>query len=251
MFNMSLFMKELRESRWKIVTGLIIFIITAASIPITFMYVKELVELFPQIPGLEGFNRFLENYSIYSWSQWNGKNLYQIGTILAIIMGMNLIAGEKVSKTLEFLLAKPISRASLYFTKFAAGVINLGIIVLVSTTLLYIVSLIMGYQILLGTLFVSTIITLMGLIFIFTLTLLISTILDEPVKVGLLSAFILFLLAIPGWFQKTYFLSVFHHMKAGEYMLEGNFPFTALIIILLLILGMYYIGFKTFEKNEP
>lgn len=251
MFNMSLFKKELRESRWKIIVGFIIFIITAASIPLTFIYVKELVDLFPQIPGLEGFDRFLENYSIYTWNQWNGKNLYQIGTILAIIMGMNLIAGEKVSKTLEFLLAKPVSRASLYFTKFAAAIISLSIIILGSTAILYIISLIVGYDILPGKLFVSTIITLIGFIFMLTLTLLISTILDEPVKVGLLSAFILFLMAIPGWFRKTYFLSIFHHMKAVEYMLEGNFPVTALIIILLLIMGMYYMGLKIFEKKEP
>ncbi|UNC91971.1 ABC transporter permease [Candidatus Contubernalis alkaliaceticus] len=251
MFNKSLFKKELRESRWKIIVGLIILIITAVSIPLTFTYVKELVDLFPQIPGLEGFDRFLENYSIYTWSQWNGKNLYQIGTILGIIMGMNLIAGEKVSKTLEFLLAKPMSRASLYLTKFATAAISLGIIVLGSTALLYIVSLIMGYQILPGELFISTIVTLIGFIFVLTLTMLISTVLDEPVKVGLLSAFILFLLAVPGWFQKTYFLSVFHHMTASEYMLEGSFPFTSLIIILLLIGGMYYMGFKLFEKKEP
>ncbi len=251
MFNMSLFKKELRESRWKIIIGFIIFILTAVSVPLLFKYVKDIFTQLPEIPGFEGFERFLQDYNSYTWSQWNGKNLYQVGTILAIITGMNLISGEKVSKTLEFLLAKPVSRSTLYFTKFAAGVISLGLVIWGSTVVLYIVSLIMGHNLLPGKLMVSTLITFIGLIFVFTLTLLFSTILEEPVKVGLLSALCLILLAVPGWFEKTFRLSVFHHMKAFEYFFEGKFPLTALIIISLFSLGMYYMGFKIFERAEP
>ncbi len=251
MFSITLFKKEVRESRWKIIIGLIIFIITAVSIPFTFKYVKELLPMIPELPGLEGFDRYLANYNIYTWSQWNGKNLYQVGTILAIIVGMNLIAGEKVSKTLEFLLARPISRSSLYFTKFSAGLLSLGLVIFGSTVFLYILSVIMGYELLAGDLFISTLITFIGFIFIFTLTFLISTVLDEPVKVGLLSAFVLLLLAIPGWFQKTRQLSVFHHMSAAEYFLEGKFPFLPLLAVLLLSAGMYYVGIRIFEKKQP
>ncbi len=250
-FNLNLFKKEVRESRWKIIIGLIIFLITAASIPLTFKYVKELMGMIPELPGLGDFDRFLANYNIYTWSQWNGKNLYQIGTILAIIIGMNLIAGEKVSKTLEFLLARPISRSSLYLTKFSAGLFSLTLVIFVSTVTLYIISVIMGYELLAGDLLVSTLISFIGFVFVFTLTFLLSTILDEPVKVGLLSAFILLLLAIPGWFQKTNHLSVFRHMTAAEYFLEGNFPFLPLFIILLASAGMYFLGLRAFEKKQP
>lgn len=250
MFSMSLFKKELREFRWKIIVGFIIFIITAVIIPLTFKYLREIILLIPEIPGFEGFEKLLQDYDIYTWSQWNGKNLYQTGTILAIIMAMNLISGEKVAKTLEFLIARPVSRAAIYFTKFAAGVISLGLVVWGSTAVLYIFSHVMGYN-LSGKLLISTIITFVGLIFVFTFTLLISTVLDEPVKVGLLSALFLLLSAVPGWFKKTYFLSVFYHMKAAEYYFEGKFPFTALIIIGLFSFAFYYLGIKVFEKKEP
>ncbi|RQD76486.1 MAG: hypothetical protein D5R97_04360 [Candidatus Syntrophonatronum acetioxidans] len=251
MFKMSLFQKELRESRWKIIVGLIIFIITAASIPITFKYVKELFALVPEIPGLDNLEMFLENYNLYVWSQWQGKNLYQIGTILAVVMGMNLIAGEKVANTLEFLLAKPLSRGALYFTKFAAGSFSLALIVLGSTAVLYLASLVMGYELMWGQFLVATLITLLGLIFVFLLTLLISTVLDEPVKAGLLSALILLLLALPGWFQQTYRLSVFYHMAGGEYILEGVFPFIPLFVIILISTGVFFAGLKLFERKEP
>lgn len=251
MISPSLFKKEVRESRWKIIIGLVVFVITAVSIPLTFKYVQELLPLIEGIPGMGNLDRLLEDYNMYAWSQWNGKNLYQVGTILAIVMGMNLVAGEKVAKTLEFLLARPVSRGTLYFTKFAAGLSSLALVVFGSTVCLFAASALMGYTQGAGGLFLATLVTYAGLIFVFTLTYLVSTVLDEPVKVGLCSALVLLLLSIPGWFPRTRWLSLFRHMSGAGYVLEGNFPLVALSVILLLTAGMYYLGSRLFEQKQP
>ncbi len=98
MFSMTLFKKELREFRWKIIIGLVFFIITAASIPLTFNYIKELLHFIPEMPGLEGFDRYLANFNIYTWSQWSGKNLYSCQSSRYGILGR----GNRRTKTVGY-----------------------------------------------------------------------------------------------------------------------------------------------------
>lgn len=252
MISGPLLRKELRESRWKIIIGLIIFVATAVSIPLLYNFIRE---IFTQVPPLESLGmaemgKLLEDYNSYVWSQWSGKNLYQIGAILAIITGMNLISGEKAHKTLEFLLTRPVSRSSIYLTKFLGGIISLGVVVWASTAVLYVTSITAGHNLNAGRLLASSLISFVGLIFIFSLTLLLSSLLEDAVRAGLAAALCTFILAVPGWFESTGHLSIFYHMRAVEFFFENKFPFLPLTIMLAFAAAIYYGGLLIFKKAE-
>jgi len=192
----------------------------------------------------------MENHNYYLWSQWNAKNLYQVGTILAILLGMNVFAGEVSRGTAGFLMTRPITRAEVFITKASAGAVMLFLIVFLSTLALILSAVIEFGTVDVGRLVVATIITIVGLLVIYSFSLLISVLIDEPVKAGAVSALGVFLSAVPGWFPKTTNFSLFTHITATEYFTDGNLPVVELLVMVLLITIFLYVSLYKFSEKE-
>lgn len=173
-----------------------------------------------------------------------------MGTILAIIMGMGLVASEASKGTIEFLLSKPITRESALFEKFLVGAIELIFVALFSTLILYPASNFAGYKIAVSSILLALIPTIIGVIFIFVLTLLYSILLDNPVKVFAASIVSVLVLAIPGWFEKTQKYSLFRVMGAKEAFFDGKLVLSELGIVLITSPFVYLTALYIFNQLE-
>ncbi len=250
--NYNLLKKELKEHRWKFIIGTIILIVTGAVIPLTYQIINE---MFQEMSG-EQYSRFLpdlalmENTNYYIWSQWNAKNLYQIGTILALLLGINTIAGEVNKNTLGFLLTRPLSRKEAFFTKVIGGVVWLFLAVFISTIFLILLSIYEFGEVATGELLITTLITFCGFLVIYSFSILFSTLIDEPVKAGAVAALLIFISAVPGWFSKTSHLSLFSHIGGGKYFIEGQFPFLPVLVMILITAVFLVIAVNLFCKKE-
>jgi len=253
--NSILLRKELREARWKIVLGTAILTATAVFIPLAFNYIKDLISALPQeqlekYGGMMTLNIF-NDFSLYLWSQWNAKNLTQIGTILAVLVGMNLIAGEISGQTAGFLLTRPVSRRSVFLTKALAGMLIIIFMVWFATIIMVaVVNYFTPYTIDAGRLFLTTVLTTLGLLVLFSLTLLFSTLIDEPVKAGGATVLIILLMVLFGWFGPLRFLNLFNYMSGARYFLGGIFPVVQAAILCGAILVLSVAGLSVFEKKE-
>jgi ABC-2 type transport system permease protein len=252
--NITLLRKELREARWKLVVGSGVLVATAVMIPLIYEMIKDLINLIPggdmeKYQSLMPVNIF-SNFSLYIWSQWNAKNLTQLGTIIAILVGMNLIAGEISNQTVSFLLTRPIARRTVFFTKALAGALIIMLSVAVSTFALIAIVQFTPHSLEAGSLIVATFITTAGLIVIFALTLFFSTIIDEPVKAAGLTVVVVILLSVLGMFRQTRTLSLFNHMHATQYFIGGVFPLWPLVVMALAVIVLLGAGAYIFEKKE-
>lgn len=252
--NRALIGKELRESRWKLVVGTVVLTLFAVALVLLYDLLKGMMLQVP--PGFDWARDFiridlLDDFNYYLWSQWHAKNLYQFGTVLAVLVGMSSVAGEVNSHTISFLLARPISRRTVFANKVIAGVITLGVAVAVSTGLMLIVSMASTEQVIdVGRLTVATLITFIGLILIYMLSVFFSTLIDEPVKAGGITVLTLLLMSVLGWFGATRQYSLFTHINGGEYFIRGTFPFVSLGAMILTTLGLLFAGVTLLEKKE-
>ncbi|NLX90141.1 MAG: ABC transporter permease subunit [Firmicutes bacterium] len=252
--NGTLLRKELRETRWKLVLGTAVLAATAIFLPLSFNFLKDLISAIPpeqleRFGGMMPANIF-NDYSLYLWSQWNAKNLAQIGTILAVLVGMNLIAGEISGQTAGFLLTRPISRRSVFLTKALTGMLILISMVWFSTIVMVITAHFTPYTVDAGRLLLTTVITTLGLLVLFSLTLLFSTLIDEPVKAAGATLLVILLLVFCGWIEPLRFLNIFYHMNGAQYFIGGTFPVVSTAIMCAAAVVLLAAGLRLFEKKE-
>ncbi len=252
--NGTLLRKELREARWKLVLGTAILAAMAVFIPLSFNFIKELIFAIPQ-EQLERYGSMMpvnifNDFTLYLWSQWNAKNLTQIGTILTVLVGMNLIAGETNGQTAGFLLTRPVSRRNIFLTKALAGMLIIISMVWFSTIIMVITVHFTPYTIDTGRLFVTTAITTLGLLVLFSLALLFSTLIDDSVKAGGATALVIILMVFFGWIEPLRYLNLFNYMHGARYFIGGIFPVISAAIMCVAILVLLAAGLKLFEKKE-
>jgi ABC-2 type transport system permease protein len=226
----------------------------AVMLPLVYDIMKDIVGMIPgeqldKYQSLMPVNIF-NNFSIYTWSQWNAKNLTQIGTIITILVGMNLIAGEINSQTASFLLTRPISRRTVFFSKALAGALIIILSVAVSTLAMIITVQFTPHSLEAGRLTVATIITTAGFLVLLALTMFFSTIIDEPVKAGGLTVLVVIIMSVFGIFRQTRPLSLFNHMYAAQYFLGGVFPLRPLVVMGLMVIALLGAGIYIFERKE-
>ena len=242
MINHALFFKELVENRIKFWIALFALSTIAVAIPLLFNFMGELerMDLSRYVdPGELAF--IMSNYHNYAWSQWTAKNLTQFASLAAIVLGMGALAGESSFGTAPFLLSKPLSRRQVYATKAAAGVLLLGLAIFGSTFILILVSAIQGYTVQVGPFIASTLVVFVGASVIYLGTGVISTLIPDPVKAGVVAGLFWGLASIPGFFRATAHYSIYYQMKAIPYWLQGDFPW----FVVLVFLGIGYMLYET------
>ncbi|MCW3491665.1 ABC transporter permease [Dethiobacter alkaliphilus] len=249
----TLIAKEFRENRWKLVLGLIVMSLLSLSLPLMYDTIIGMYEGFGDLGWIAELipPQIMGSFSAFLWSQWNAKNLYQIGTIVVILLGMSTIAGEVSNKTISFLLTRPISRRAVFFSKVIAGSLMLWLIIAVSTGAMILYAVLARPEVVeVGRLFVATLITGVGLTTIYLFTVFVSTLLDDSVKAAGVAAVVLLVNSVMGWFNATRVYSIFTHMGGAEYFLGGVFPVWPVLIMLVLSGVFLMAGMNMLERKE-
>ncbi len=244
--------KELMENRWKFFISFGVLAAFGSTLYVTYEWLGD---IFLSIAGLEGeairqlLGEMMGDYWLFAWANWYGKTFYQLLTLFAIIMGMSLIAGEVGGKTISFLLALPISRQKIYWSKYAAGLLIISTTIIGTTIITYLASQIYGQALPLK--FLAGIpMVLAGSMVVYSIAVLCSVLFDDQVKAGVAAGLLAFLISLPGWVKSLQFLSIYVHMR-GWAIFAGQGSWVLPFAIMLLASGaIAWGGARAFQNKD-
>jgi ABC-type transport system involved in multi-copper enzyme maturation permease subunit len=252
MINLALFGKELRENRVKFYLCFLALAVLAVLLPLIYGPTRDFLSkiIFLDESIRRGIDFIGASYNNYAWSQWTAKNLPQLATLAAIVLGMGVIAGEISYGTALFLASKPITRREIYTTKAAAGLFLLALCVLGSTLLFVLVSAWKGFALDYGAFILSAVITYAGAVLIYLGTAFFSGLFSEPVKAGVAAALFWLAASVPGYFPNAAPFSLFYQMKAVSYWVYGQNPIVPLGLSLVIAGLLYEAGVWLWSRRE-
>jgi ABC-2 type transport system permease protein len=110
--------KELIQ-QWRtrrVLVVMAVFVLFGLTSPLVARYTPE---IFKSIPGAEQFAGLIPKPTATDAMSQYIKNITQFGFLLAVLLGMNAVAGEKETGTAAMILSKPMPRWAFIVSKFA------------------------------------------------------------------------------------------------------------------------------------
>ncbi len=254
----NLVIKEIRHLKWFIVIGLVLNAGLAVLTVTTFHYFGqitrdlpgELLDILVEYEIARELLLIFGDYSLYIWSQWNAKNLFQLASLFAIIIAALQFAGEVNKNTMGFYLTRPVTRKEGYLGKAAAGLLLILLVFGGSTLFFWITSLFMGFEADWGRLLAALMISLVWIAVFYLLAGIVSMLNKEPVFAGVMAAAIGVVLSVPGLFEVSRAYSIFYQMRAVDYFISGQSAALPLIFGLVLNGLLLLLGTLIFERKD-
>jgi ABC-2 type transport system permease protein len=243
----ALFEKELKENLLKFIIESILLIGIAISL-IPYGY-RLMENINPEILNIGGIGTSLsailpklKNLDFFVYSQWFGKNLFEMAILFAVINSAGIIAGETERKTAIFLFSRPISRNRTLSVKLAVTLFYTLLPIIISTYILLPLSKSIPQQIntsLLNKLLIQSLVATSVIVF---LTSVLSIVIDDRVKVGLASLGIVIGSIILGYIKGMGWFSII-----SLYMGKFN---TFVTVGLVLCAALALTAFKLLSQKE-
>lgn len=176
--------------------------------------------------------------------------------ILAISLGSSLIAREEQDHTLEALLARPISRTRLLFSKAMAGMLVLSIVTIVTLLVTVIVARIVHIDVPVVYIIAATIacyvlaVSFGAIAFVLTSIGRARSLSMGVATVIALGGYIISSLAgTVKWLKTPSYVFPFHYYKS-EPILRGNFDWSNVMVLLGIIIGCALISWFAFRRRD-
>lgn len=259
----ALLFKEMREGRWKYLVAAVVLIALGASIPLTYDYVRDMME---QLMGdyvlppfvqelmppelLEMPTALWSDMSTYLWANWHTKNLYQTMVILALVFGSVTVAGEFSRGTAQFLFSRAVPRKSVVRVKAAVDLAGMAAAALLGTVALDVgARAVHGFAVP-GAFYAALAPAVAGAAFVYGLALVWSTKIDDPVKAAVAAAVTAALLSVPSFVPSWRSWSVYVHMTGQTFLEDGTFPWTAVLIMAVLAAGLVVAAGESLKRRD-
>ncbi len=167
-------------------------------------------ELSSMLPKLKDLNFFI-------YSQWFGKNLFEMALLFAVVNSAGIIAGETERKTGIFLFSRPVSRNKILFVKLFVILSYTLIPIVISTYVLLLLARNIPQQVnvaMINKLLLQSVIATSVAVLI---TAIISVIISDRVKVGLSAIGIIIGTILIGSVSKTMNWISFTSLYLGKF----------------------------------
>lgn len=250
----TLIRKELSEIKWKLLVGFVVLLGVALAMIVLYENIQGLL---PQdTPEHQPFitPEMLESFADFTnamWSNFNDKNLPQTGTVLAIVLGIGLLAPEIESGTVTLLLTNGVSRKRVFWIKSALAITALVTLLMTVSVLIAPLSRIFGYSLRHLRLIPATLAACFGLAFVFAVSLYISLFIKDRIWSGIASAILFGLWSVFGFWESTRVLSPFYHMRAADYFFgEAGFPWLAVAGYIIATVAVLLLAERHFVREE-
>jgi len=198
---------------------------------------------------IEQLNLMLNDMDFYLWSQWMGKNLYQLIILSTILLGFSSFAREREQETMSFLLSN-FSRRHIFLSKIlAGGILLLGLTAIgcgfpffmaSSSTYSYTWPLAWAYFWHLG----------IAAIFLYSGIILFSLLSQDIVKPLILSIFFLILLSLPKFNEALASWYLYRYMTGFDIFVGHGILYQALLIIALLSTALFTLSWRIFKQQD-
>ena len=181
----------------------------------------------------------LKDINFFIYSQWFGKNLFEMALLFAVVNAVGIIAGETERKTAVFLFSRPVSRAKIFSAKLIAVILYTLLPIVLSTYLIIPLSHNIPQKInlvLMNKLLFQSLVATTAAI---SLTIVFSVLINDRVKAGIAS-FAVIIASIALGSVKTFHRINFINFYIGKFsvyvtsgiVLSAILIFTALFLLL-------------------
>ncbi len=246
--------KEFRDIRWKLVVA---FLLLVVVITVMIIIYEQLLELLPadmsEMPfffssdALDSFR----DYTDAMWWNFNDKNLIQFGCILAIVLGIGLLAPEIESGTITLLLTNGVSRKRAFWTKALLAAASIVVVFVTAGVLIIPLSSLFGYSLRHFRQIPATFITALGMTSVFAVSLLISLFAKDRIWSGVISAILFGAWSVLGFWESTRAFSPFFHMRATDYFFgRANFPWVVAVGFILVTMAVLLLAEHRFVRED-
>jgi ABC-type transport system involved in multi-copper enzyme maturation permease subunit len=229
--------KEARESLWKIWLSVGILVVIGGSLGPMYgllgsLLPQGLVESLPD--WLKGpLMQQLHSYRTYIWGNWYGKNLYQMLTLLSVVFGAGLIAGEVSRGSAGFLFSKPVRRGSVLRAKYLVALALLWASAVAGTVAAVLASSLAGHAVDVLWFLTGLPAAMAGTALLLAIALVLSVASRDTVKAAAMTFVVFLLLSVTAFFRPLRWLWVFGHMTAIRTLASGQIDWAAVAAMLL------------------
>ncbi|MFA5867313.1 MAG: ABC transporter permease [Actinomycetota bacterium] len=237
--------------RWWVIP--LVFLIFALMSPPTAKLTPELLKsVMPK-----GMNiKLPEPTLIDAFAQWF-KNLSQMGLLAVILLTMGIVAEEKSSGTILLIVTKPISRANVVLSKFAAQVTWMSASFMLAAAVCY------GYAIMIfkfdriAEFVQANVLFVLYFVVIIAVTIFFSTVLKNQIAAGGLSLVTALLLSLVSSLSQTFdkyaptgLTTVGSKIALGQTGTELTQAIWPVLTSLVLIAGLLLAAIVVFNREE-
>jgi ABC-2 type transport system permease protein len=250
----------------------LLLILSAISILVLWLYtaitpslesqqdtINELMAAFPK-EFLAAFN--VDSFNMTTFAGVISSKQYDIvwvimAAALAISLASGNIAGEIEKGTMQNLLALPLSRKQLYFSKYIGGLIVMATFTVLSILPGIPLAQMYGIELSNTNFYYFTLNALGFAVFVYTFGFMFSAFVSEPSRatmpvLGLvLISYILNLIALlKEEFSNLRYFSIFHYYSPTDTLVNGNLELNSLLLFLGFSSFFLIIGFIFFRKRD-
>ncbi len=261
---MNLFVKEVNDLRTRFLIMFLLIGISAYFIIVYYDFfmslldintIKEALELSP-LSGyidseaiMQQLTLLFNDIDFYVWSQWFGKNLYQIIVLSTILLAFSSFAREAEHNTMSFLLSN-FTRWQIFTSKVLAGSMLLMVLVAEGCFLPLILAPGAGYSFDLVT--ACSYLLQMGLaaIFLYAAVILFSVLSKDVIKPIIASIVLLVILALPRLTKVLSSLYLLRYMTGFDIFIGRGVHYTSVLLLALLTAALFWIAWQVYEKKD-
>ncbi len=251
-----LWYKAWLETRWRFVCALVL----SAGLCVIVICAQPWVEsLQLEARGMGGqFDELIREamalvstYPGYVWSQWFAKNLLNIWTFFAVILGAGGVVAESARGSALWTLSLPLSRRRLLGVRAAVGALELLALALVPSLLVPALSPLIGKSYPLTTAVAYALIMYGGGLVLYTFTLLLSNIFGDQLKPIIIGLAVVFALGLLSLFSKTLADYGLYAVMSGQRLyFEGTPPWAGLAASLAAAAALYLLALRVLERRD-
>jgi ABC-2 type transport system permease protein len=251
-----LWYKAWLETRWRFLIGLLLGAGSATLLVLMHPMFQNMQLEAPDLGGelnemVKEALKMASTFTGYVWSQWFGKNLLQVWSFFAILIGVGGIATEKASGSALWTLSLPVTRRRLFGVRAATGALELLALALLPSLLIPLLARFIGQSYPVGETLVYSLMLFAGGLFFYSMAILLSTLFGEQLKAVILGLAIVFAMALLPLLSKglePYSVSTL--MSGRQYFLTGELPLAGLAAYLLLAAALYLIALRVLERRD-
>lgn len=246
--------KELRENFMKFVVMFAVIFGTALSLVpygynMTSQIPKELLNN-PAVPKslmsqLGSMLPKLKDINFFIYSQWFGKNLWELALFFAIIVSIGAIAGETERKSSIYLFSRPVTRKSILLSKIIVIFIYLIIAITISTYILPILAKKIPQSVNIHLINIGLLYALIGTLATAAISIIFSTLINDRIKAAF-AAFAVVIGTIPiSYIKGMRWISIINfYVSEKAFKLNRVYAppiIWGIVIIIACIMFSYYI----------
>jgi ABC-type transport system involved in multi-copper enzyme maturation permease subunit len=253
-----LWYKAWLDSRWRFLIGLILLTCSAVGTVLVYPRVMSLMPMVNvnSVGGEIGRQireavELSKDFRGYIWSQAFRKNLAQMATFFAVLLGTGGLLSQAGEGAALFTLSLPISRGRLFGVRAAAGLSELLLLALVPSILIPVFSPAVGESYSLSAALVHGICLFVGGAVFFSLALMLSTVFNDVWRPLLLALSIAIALAVGEQLvDGLSAYSVFGAMTGETYYRSGQLPWVGLMVSIVAAAGMLAVAAANTARRD-